>query len=298
MAKQTFTTGQVLTAAQMTSLQQTAMLGGSAAVKTTSYVLVASDAGTSVAMNSTSATTITVNTGLFAAGDTVTILNTNSGTCTITAGTATVSKPTNATLALVQNAGGVLYFTATGAATFFPFDVGSAPASSTKNFSLIGTANTTSGSTVTISGISNQDQLLIIFNDISTNAATAFYTLRFNSDSGANYSTYGANYSFGSTYNVNNYGDYAITGNTSTFIGQGGSNAASTLSGVMFVTGGATAGKKMYITNTAADSGGGNGQYGNHVGGFWDTSPTITSVSILCGAQTFDAGSISVYGSA
>jgi len=29
MAKQTFTTGQVLTAAQMTSLQQTAMGGGS-----------------------------------------------------------------------------------------------------------------------------------------------------------------------------------------------------------------------------------------------------------------------------
>jgi len=129
MAKQTFTTGQVLTAAQMTSLQQPAMLGGSASAKVASYTLVAADAGTTVSMSNASATTITVNTGLFAAGDTVTILNTGAGTCTITAGTATVSKATNATLALVTNAGGVLYFTATGAATFLPFDVGSASSS-------------------------------------------------------------------------------------------------------------------------------------------------------------------------
>ena len=45
MAKQTFTTGQVLTAAQMTNLQQTALGGGSATAKVASYVLVAADAG-------------------------------------------------------------------------------------------------------------------------------------------------------------------------------------------------------------------------------------------------------------
>ena len=116
MAKQTFTTGQVLTAAQMTSLQQTAMGGGSATAKTASYVLVAADAGTTVAMNAAGATTITVNTALFAAGDTVLIQNLGAGTCTITAGTATVS--TAGSLALVQYEAGILYFTATGAAIF------------------------------------------------------------------------------------------------------------------------------------------------------------------------------------
>lgn len=124
MAKQTFNTGDVLTASAMTSLQNTAMLGGSANAKTASYVLVAADAGTAITMNNAGATTITVNTGLFAAGDIVTILNIGAGTCTITAGTATVSKPTNASLALVSNAGGVLYFTATGTAIFMPFDTG------------------------------------------------------------------------------------------------------------------------------------------------------------------------------
>ena len=127
MAKQTFTVGQVLTAAQMTSLQQTAMGGGSATAKTASYTLVAADAGTVVQMNSASATTITVNTALFAAGDTVQIQNIGAGVCTVTAGTATVS--TSATLALKQYDAGSLYFNTTSAAIFFASDAadGSSP---------------------------------------------------------------------------------------------------------------------------------------------------------------------------
>ena len=120
MAKQTFTTGQVLTAAQMTSLQQTAMGGGSATAKTASYTLVAADAGTTVIMNSASATTITVNTSLFAAGDTVFIQNIGAGVSTITAGTATVN--TASSLALAQYESGNLYFTAAGTSIFSKAD--------------------------------------------------------------------------------------------------------------------------------------------------------------------------------
>lgn len=119
MAKQTFTTGQVLTAAQMTSLQQTAMSGGAASAKTASYVLVAADGGTAISMSNVGATTITVNTGLFAAGDTVTIVNLGAGVCTVTAGTATVS--TSGSLVLAQNQGGILYFTSSSAALFLQF---------------------------------------------------------------------------------------------------------------------------------------------------------------------------------
>ena len=125
MAKQTFTTGQVLTAAQMTSLQQTAMGGGSTTAKTASYVLVAADAGTVVQMNSASATTITVNTALFAAGDTVQIQNVGAGVCTVTAGTATVS--TSSVLTLQQYDAGSLYFNSTSAAIFFASDAANSP---------------------------------------------------------------------------------------------------------------------------------------------------------------------------
>jgi hypothetical protein len=119
MAKQTFTTGQVLLASQMTSLQQTAMGGGAATAKTASYTLVAADAGTTVIMNSASATTITVNDLLFAAGDTVNIQNIGSGITTITNGSATVN--TAGSLALNQYEGGVLYFRSASTATFFDY---------------------------------------------------------------------------------------------------------------------------------------------------------------------------------
>jgi hypothetical protein len=119
MAKQSFSTGQVLTAAQMTSLQQTAMGGGSPSTKTASYVLVAADAGTVIQMNSASATTITVNTSLFAAGDSVQIQNIGAGVCTITAGTATVNSA--GTLGVTQYDGGFLYFSSASSAIWFDY---------------------------------------------------------------------------------------------------------------------------------------------------------------------------------
>jgi hypothetical protein len=70
-------------------------------------------------MNAAGATTITVNTGLFAAGDTVFIQNLGAGACTVTAGTATVA--TAGSLILPQNDAGILYFTATGASIFYDF---------------------------------------------------------------------------------------------------------------------------------------------------------------------------------
>ena len=140
MAKQTFTTGQVLTAAQMTSLQQTAMGGGSTTAKTASYVLVAADAGTVVQMNSASATTITVNTALFAAGDTVEIQNVGAGVCTVTAGTATVS--TSSVLTLQQYDAGSLYFNSTSAAIFFASDAANSPLTTKGDLFTFSTADT------------------------------------------------------------------------------------------------------------------------------------------------------------
>jgi hypothetical protein len=103
----------------MQSLQSTAMGGGSPSVKTASYVLVAADAGTVIQVNSTSATTITVNTGLFSAGDSVQIQNIGAGVCTITAGTATVNSA--GSLGVTQYDGGFLYFSSASSAIWFDY---------------------------------------------------------------------------------------------------------------------------------------------------------------------------------
>lgn len=118
MAKQTFTTGSVLTATQMNNLQANDY-NWSVNAQTASYVLVAADAGKRVEMNAAGATTITVNTSLFSAGDTLFIQNIGAGTCTITAGTATVQKAASASLALAQYQGGTLYFISASNAVFF-----------------------------------------------------------------------------------------------------------------------------------------------------------------------------------
>jgi len=169
MAKQTFTTGQVLTAAQMTSLQQTAMGGGDTTAKTTSYVLVAADAGTTVAMNAAGSTTITVNTGLFAAGDTVFIQNRGAGVCTITAGTATVN--THGSLALAQYEGGQLYFTATGAAIFF--DVSQSTGMTNPMTTTGDTIYSSSGSTPARLGIGTTGQVLTVAGGVPSWATPA-----------------------------------------------------------------------------------------------------------------------------
>jgi len=85
--------------------------------KTASYTLVAADVNKRIVMNSASATTITVNDSVFSAGDVVWIHNIGAGTCTITAGTATVN--TAADLELDQWEGGSLYFTSASSAIFF-----------------------------------------------------------------------------------------------------------------------------------------------------------------------------------
>jgi hypothetical protein len=182
MAKQSFTVGQVLTAAQLTSLQQTAMLGGAASAKTTSYTLVAADAGTAISMTSTSATTITVNTGLFAAGDTVQITNLGSGVATITAGTATVNA--YGSLALAQYESGTLDFNSSSAAIFFKTGGGKVlqvvSTAKTDTFSSSSTSYTDiTGLSVAITPTSSTSKIYVMctINGTSANGQLGFFQL-------------------------------------------------------------------------------------------------------------------------
>jgi hypothetical protein len=161
MAKQTFVADAILTAAQMNALQSNDF-NQTVSAKTASYTLVAADAGTRITMNNASATTITVNTSLFAAGDTLFIgPNLGAGTCTITAGTATVS--TSGSLALAQNGGGTLYFTSAGVATFFSGAAGG---------HVYGVATGGTSSTITVSGVGAGTYTLLTFTGDGTLTVT------------------------------------------------------------------------------------------------------------------------------
>jgi len=160
MAKQTFTSGQVLTAAQVNALQSNDF-NQTVTTKTTSYTpTTTTDIGTRVIMNSASATTITINTSIYSAGDTFFISNIGVGVCTLTAGTCTITSA--GPLAIPQYGGGLLYFTSASAAIYYPTAVTIPPASSGLNFIASGTFTGVSQGTVTGCFTSTYDNYKVI----------------------------------------------------------------------------------------------------------------------------------------
>jgi hypothetical protein len=169
MALTTFTSGQVLTAAQLNAVQANDY-NQTVSTKTASYTLVAADKGTRVVMNAAGATTITVNTSLFSAGDTLVLQNIGAGTTTVTAGTATVSSA--GSLAIPTNGSGLLYFTSAGVSIFYPSAVSVSSAvvqvkstTLTSSFSVataLGTYAAITGLEVTITPTSASNKILLL----------------------------------------------------------------------------------------------------------------------------------------
>jgi hypothetical protein len=119
MAKQTFTTGQTLTAAQMNTLQANDY-NMTVTTGTASYTLQASDKGQRRVQNMGSAGTVTVPNSVFDAGDALWIHSIGSGLQTVAAGTGlTLNSSAGSAPTLAQWEGGVVYFTSASSAIFF-----------------------------------------------------------------------------------------------------------------------------------------------------------------------------------
>jgi hypothetical protein len=140
VALQTFTAGQVLTAAQVTALQ-TNDFNQTVSTKTANYTFVVGDRGTRVVGNGTSIT-FTVDNSIFSAGDTIKLHNINSTVLTIAAG-AGVTINNAAGLTMVQWQEATLF--ATSASSFILFE---STASSANGLTLL--------STTSFSGVTSQ----------------------------------------------------------------------------------------------------------------------------------------------
>lgn len=275
-----FVSGAVLLASELNST-----FNIPTSTKTDSYTLVAADAGKRIIMNKATATTITVDASVFAASDVVEILNIGAGTCTITAGTATVS--TTGSLALAQNGSGRLVFTSASASFFEQ----AAVAQAASGLNLISSAS--------FSGVSSFS--------LPTNTFTATYTnyqVFINLDSSASSETFSMRVRASGTDNSSaNYAwvQYGQNENTGAFnLDSGGSLATSfrlpAISGTFT--------SQMQITIMApADT---NFNTGFNATGFYYDSATnfqgtaangALSVTTAYDAATFIVGSGTVTGS-
>jgi hypothetical protein len=171
----------------------------------------------------------------------------------------------------------------------------------TKNFTLLNTGGTSlsGSSTVTISGISNQDELMLVIVGASSGSLAYNVSLRVNADSSSIYNAWGPYLSAGAGYAASNFGVRSNAGSSQIIIGEWSDNAASAMSGFFRISGAATSGKKIVNFATGSSASGGNGQDLVWGGGWIDLSSTITSISLIqTESINFDAGTAYLYGSA
>jgi hypothetical protein len=177
----------------------------------------------------------------------------------------------------------------------------STPAATTKSYSLINSGGSSlSGSATTVSGISGMDSIYVAIIGASCTAADIEIQVQINADSGANYTSAGVAYVWGSTYAASNYnGGGGYSNGTLIEVGRMSSGAAtSTVSAGLWINGANTTGEKFYHSIGGGTATGSNGHRFYHNTGMWENTATVSSIKVIASGGTFDAGTVYVWGSA
>lgn len=164
-----------------------------------------------------------------------------------------------------------------------------------KNFTLLNAGGTalTGATSITVSGISNVDQIFVMVEGASSASASSAISVRIN-NSTTNQRSLGKTDIVNASNNVSLVGDSRTTIN----LGVMSSNAASTVDGYVNIFGCNSAGTKMYQYAGGASLGGGLAQENFVGGGRWDNVATVSSIVIVSSVGNFDAGTVRVYASA
>jgi hypothetical protein len=169
------------------------------------------------------------------------------------------------------------------------------------NWSLLNAGGTTltGATTITVSGISAKDKILVLVGSASSIYTASLISVRFNTDTGANYTAFGAHFvEGGSSYSVDIFRRYTQTGLTGIPLGKMGTNDPAQVSGFLRIDGCNAAGVKAYTAGGMGSTEGGNTQEGFNIGGIYNSSSTISSVSIVSSYGNFDNGTVYIYTSA
>jgi len=173
------------------------------------------------------------------------------------------------------------------------------PTAAGTNWSLLNAGGTalTGATTITVSGISGADKIMVLLAGGSASANSTIY-LRLNTDTGANYGQYGWRSDANLLSGAANIDRVESGTSTKISIGAVSSNTSSVVNGYVLLSGCNSAGLKIYNQAGAGNAGGSQDQTAYASGGFYSSASTISSISMFSDIGNFDAGRVYVYTSA
>ena len=173
------------------------------------------------------------------------------------------------------------------------------PAAGGTNWSLVNAGGTalTGATTITVSGISGADKLMIIIEEASSGNASSTISVQLTSDTASNYYTYGGSFKYPTTYSAGGF-DRVSGANSQIPISGLSNNAASRANGYVSLTGCNASGDKMFIANGMSSQSIGDGPTAYNIGGYYSSASTISSVSVKSSSGNFDNGTVFIYKSA
>jgi hypothetical protein len=209
-------------------------------------------------------------------------------------GNLVVGSATNDAAVLAVGANGTILTADSAEATGVKW---AAAAAGGKNYSLLNSGGTalTGAATITVSGISNIDQILVLVIGASSASASSTMRVRINSVA-TNYYQAGFMGFGASSYSAGNLEGFGFTAGTGVILASMSGNAGSLVSGGVLFQGCATTGVKIYTSIAGATTASSNNQDNRLSMGSVVEAATVSSVSIVSGVGDFDAGTIYVYG--
>jgi hypothetical protein len=164
------------------------------------------------------------------------------------------------------------------------------------SYTLLSDANTTSGSTYTVTGLGGYNSLFIVVQTVNPVTAGLQLVARFNTLTTSIYDRFYPYIQAGASYAPVNFGATGTIGATSFHVGSFSSNTSSQMSGYIQITGANTVEKKMVTHAFGSSAAGGNGQVQVVGAGVLNTAALITSFSLI-NSGTFAGGRVQIYGS-
>jgi len=177
-----------------------------------------------------------------------------------------------------------------------------ATASAGANWTLLNTGGTSlSGvATVTVSGISNASQVLVIHENAASGTANSTVSLRINADTGTNYDRrVQVSTQPGTSYATSISSATAQTNDDQVFLGQqaNSTGANAVINGYVLISGASTSGVKPVFMVSGGANDGSNGFQATRIGAaIYDSSSAVSSITFrTTNASNFTGGTIYVY---